>query len=590
MTSVEYYIQLRIFFEDIQDNVELQVTVNQLGEIFHCSTRNVKIILKKLIDKDWITWKAGRGRGNHSKLTFYQPLEAVLIEYVSELIKKEKMNEAIQLLNQKQLPIPLKKRMQDFLQRQFGFQVEKKQDRQLDILKIPFRRKLSSLDPTYVSSASEIHFVNQIFDTLVNYHPLEDRFKPNLAHNWEHNSERTVWSFYIRKEVYFHDGRILTAKDVKYTFERIMDALDAPSRWQIEDILDMKVIDERTISFFLKEPSNFFLHFISAINFSIVPYGWTYEATPFIGTGPFKVKEYSEEKLIFERFPQYFKETALLDRIELWFIPSETDIERSFELPMLDDKEKAKESYTFNEEGCHYLSFNFTKTGIHHHIYFRQAMRVLFDRMSIIEELKGNRIAPANSFLPSISGSQNYPINDILEAKSLLDKSGYQGEEVKLYFFDMERSTEDAIWLQQRAMQIGLHLSLHPFPVSDFYLDKIEKEADLLLMGEILEVNIELSLLNLYKHESSFLRRMLHDTHRIVIDSYIAQFMKEVDKEKRLEIILKIEAYLKESTLILFNYHVKKKINYNPVLKGISWNSFGWADFRRLWIKPLIKY
>jgi len=304
---------------------------------------------------------------------------------------------------------------------------------------------------------------------------------------------------------------------------------------------------------------------------SIVPSGWIYSEQNLIGTGPFKVREYTEEKLIFERFPYYFKETALLDIIEFWFIPHNSNIQLKYELPLIDYNKNEKGSFTFYDEGCHYIAFNFNKKGIQHDINFRKALRVLFDRITIINDL---------------SNSIDYPVKGLEEAKSLIKKSGYKGETLKLYFFDRDKSIEDAEWFNERAKKIGLNISLHPFPTSDFYEDYIDHEADLIIMAEVLEVDIELSLLKIYKHQSSFVRRFLNPAQIIVIDRYMAQFMKETDKVKRMSIMLKVEDLLKEHTLILFNYHIATKVNYHPALKGISLDSFGWPDFRRLWNKP----
>lgn len=585
MKIYEYYIDLRIAYQDRDDNQEIDITIEKLATVFRCTDRNVKFILKRLVNNDWISWNSGIGRGNYSKIIFKIALESILIDYFKVLVAEGKMNVAINLLHRINLAADLKDKMQVFLQEQFGFQVEHKSSDRFDILKIPVKRKFSTLDPSFVSVSTEAHLVKQIFDTLINYNPLTDEFEPNLAHFWEHSDDNKVWTFYLRKGITFHNGTNLTGKDVKYTFQRLADKqLNSPSNWQIESIEEIKVIDDLTISFYLKESNVFFLHFISSINTSIVPNGWVYTRNNLIGTGPFMLREYSEEKLILDRFPNFFKETALLDSIEFWYLLN-TNIDLKYELPMIDYNITEKCSFTYYEEGSTYIAFNFNKSGIQHNINFRKAMHALLDRKAVIEDLKGNRFTPANSFLSSVSKIYDYTEKDLEYAKTMLEKSGYKGEALKLYHFEREKSTEDAIWLKKRAELIGLHLVLVPFPISDFYQKYIDEDADLLIMGEILEVDIELSLVKIYKHGSSFVRRFLNSEQILVIDKLITDFLNEINKDKRLDIILMIEEYLKEDLLLLFNYHIANQVNYHPALSGITLDSFGWADFRRLWNK-----
>ncbi len=497
------------------------------------------------------------------------------------------MNEAFRLLNQLNVPINIRNQLQELLQNHFGFHIEEKDTVRLDIMKIPLRHKVSTTDPAFVSVSNETIIVKQLFDTLIHYSHDEDRIKPHLAHTWEHNEEGTKWTFYLRKGVYFHDGTLLTAKDVKYTFERIGDfALQSPSHWQVSDIKSINIINDQTISFELIEANLLFLHYLSSINMSIVPYGWSSPKNKPIGTGPFKLREYNQERLVIERFPYYFKESALLDMIEFWYVPAHFNIHIKYDLPMLDSRNKEKESVAYSEGGTFYLSFNMRKQGVQQDISFRKALRTLINRDDMIEELKGERTVPADSFLTLHSGIVNDKKHSLKEVKDILNNSSYKGEGLKLFYLNTTKMIEDVHWIKKRAERIGLNLFLHPFSTKDYYQHNIEQEADLALIGEIFEEDIELSLVKLYKQENSFLRRLINAQHVKVIDYHFDHFLQEPNKEKRIKTILQIEKYIKEELLILFMYHVEKDIKYHPALKGIRLDSLGWLDFRRLWNKP----
>src|SRR5947209_9989190 len=65
-----------------------------------------------------------------------------------------------------------------------------------------------------------------MFDNLIRHDPRDSgkTIIPDLAHSWEISKDAKTYTFYLRKDVQFHDGAELTAEDVKATFERIAKA------------------------------------------------------------------------------------------------------------------------------------------------------------------------------------------------------------------------------------------------------------------------------------------------------------------------------------------------------------------------------
>ena len=98
---------------------------------------------------------------------------------------------------------------------------------------------ITSLDPHVGKQTVAITVTGNIFDTLVKY-DSEMNIVPNIAESWEVLSDTSL-KFNIRKGIKFHDGSELTAKDVKYSIERILDhvevsyILDFVSDVEIED-------------------------------------------------------------------------------------------------------------------------------------------------------------------------------------------------------------------------------------------------------------------------------------------------------------------------------------------------------------------
>ena len=86
----------------------------------------------------------------------------------------------------------------------------------------------TTLDPAMVEDSSSAEYVDKIYSGLVG---LDENLNvvPEAAERWEVSSDGTVYTFYLRSDVYFHNGRKVTAQDFKYSIERACDpATESP--------------------------------------------------------------------------------------------------------------------------------------------------------------------------------------------------------------------------------------------------------------------------------------------------------------------------------------------------------------------------
>lgn len=575
MKIMEHYIRLRLSFPNEQ---HIQKSLHELGEVLHCSTKNVKILLKKMSNDNLIEWIPGRGRGNKTEITFLHTFTTCIERYAEELLQKDKIKDVFLLLKEP-LPIVLRNKIEEQLHGHFGYVAA---NDMYDVLKIPRHRKILPMDPTFVGVAMESHLISQIVDPLVVYNEDTDTIEPHLAHSWEISDDKQRWTFYLRKGIRFHHGAILSSKDVAFSFERLKQ-VNSPYRWLTENIAHIETPSPLQVTFHLQKPNLFFLHFVSSVQLSILPHDVTIEDYRYIGTGPFKIKSFSDENLILEAFPDYFKERALLDEIQFWFLPDDMKVKLHYEVPNLLHEEKKE--IQIEETGCIYAAFNFKKNGPHHDIFFRRAWRELFDTAAYIEELGGMRTIPAYSFFPNRSRMKQEE-RSLQKAQEYLQQSCYKGETIHLYFFAFKDSHDDALWVQKRCKQLSIKLELHPFPVSDYLDESIVKKADMILMGEIFNSNIEMAFLNVFQNKTCFIERFMHPHYRTKISKMLHAFLAEHDKEKRYNIMYKIEEFLQTEHIILFLHHVQKKKSYPVSLQNVTIDSFGWTDFSKLWIRP----
>jgi peptide/nickel transport system substrate-binding protein len=154
----------------------------------------------------------------------------------------------------------------------------------------------------------------------------------DLAERWEVSDDAREIVFYLRKGVKWHDGRPFTAKDVKFTYDTILNPSTAcPYVSGYSDITDVEEVDENTVKFVYKEP---YAPALLKLGMGIVPEHLfskekdlrrsQYARKP-IGTGPYKFVEWkSGEYMILEANDEYFVHTPRIRRYVYRIIPDQS--------------------------------------------------------------------------------------------------------------------------------------------------------------------------------------------------------------------------------------------------------------------------
>lgn len=192
---------------------------------------------------------------------------------------------------------------------------------------------IASLDPAFAKNQSVMWPVHQLYNTLVE---IDDSLHivPLLAKSWTVSADRLVYTFYLRDDVFFHDdavfpggkGRKMTAADVVYSFERIIDKQTAsPGAWifngKIDTIQPFHAIDDTTFQLKLLRPYPPVLGILSMQYCSIVAkeavekYGNEFRRHP-VGTGPFRLVAWQEgQALVMTKNEHYFEKDSAGNRL-----------------------------------------------------------------------------------------------------------------------------------------------------------------------------------------------------------------------------------------------------------------------------------
>src|SRR5262245_19481660 len=168
-----------------------------------------------------------------------------------------------------------------------------------------------SLDPHTNSNFSALQGYEHIYESLTGYDE-KTRVVPALAEKWEISNGGKTYLFHLRPNVKFHNGQTMTAEDVKYSIDRVIDPKTAsPWRSWFDSIQEVKIVDPMTIQITLKDPYPGLLGSFAGMRASgIIPKGLAERENlkiKAIGTGPFKLVEYvPQDHFTYARHQDYW--------------------------------------------------------------------------------------------------------------------------------------------------------------------------------------------------------------------------------------------------------------------------------------------
>lgn len=137
------------------------------------------------------------------------------------------------------------------------------------VLRLP--AEMPHLNPITSTDAYSALLLDQIFDGLLDRDPQTLEMRPHVAESWDISDDHLVYTFHLRKDVLFSDGTPLTAHDVKFTFDKMMDPkTDAPHlRNYYQDVTSCEVLDDHTVRYTCCKP--YYLHLVMLGSLYIIP-------------------------------------------------------------------------------------------------------------------------------------------------------------------------------------------------------------------------------------------------------------------------------------------------------------------------------
>jgi peptide/nickel transport system substrate-binding protein len=463
----------------------------------------------------------------------------------------------------------------------------------------------TNLDPRIGLDAQSERIDSLIFDDLLSRGD-DLNVAPGLAERWEIPDPLT-YIFHLHPGVKFHDGRSLTSRDVKWTFDSLLQHKVRSTKAAVYRFVDhIDAPDDFTVVFHMKEQDATFLWNISDGAIGIVPYGSGDEMGQHpIGSGPFKfVSAETDRDVVIERNDTYWGEKAKLSRVRFAVVPDE--ITEALELrkgsgdilinALTPDTvfTLAKDSSLLIEQGAgtevQYMGFNL-RDPILRDVRVRQAIAYAMNLQPMIHYLFRDEVRPAHSVLPVQSWAYYGDVPDyahnVEEADRLLDAAGYPLTNGERFHLTMKTSTNQTTRLmvavmQQQLRAAGIVLDIRSFEPATFLADVTHGAFQMYSLRWI-GGNEDPDIFEYAFHSAKFppngANRGFYSNPRV--DALIDQARREIDPNVRKPLYAEVQRILANDLPYIDLWYLDNVMVHTRRVTNLKLNPAGNYDFLR---------
>jgi len=472
-----------------------------------------------------------------------------------------------------------------------------------------------TLDPAVSSEMTSHGYVMQLFSGLVR---LDDNLEPapDIAERWQVSDDGKTYTFYLRNDVRFHDGREVKAEEFKYSWQRACDpetgsqtaatylgdivGVKEMLTGTAEEISGVRVTDDYTLQVTIGAPKSYFLSKLTYSTAFVVDRAnvqsgreWWHRPN---GTGPFKLRQWEENSLlVLQKNELYYGEMAKVDSIafHLWagvpmnlYETGEIDV-TSVSLAHID--KVTDEAGPFYQElkvtpelSFFYIGFNTTKPPFDD-ANIRRAFSQAIDKDKLVSLVFRDMMQPANGILPPGMPGYNEELMgldfDIDSARKLIAASRY-GDVSKLPpitittmgWGGLISPGLEAIIYEWR-QNLGVEVKVRQLEPERFLYHLKQEKDEMFYMGWVAD----------YPHPQDFLEILFHsgadnnhgEYSNPEVDALLEKAGVEQDSELSLALYQQVEQKLVEDAACLPLWFGQNYVLVKPYVKGYNLNPLG---------------
>jgi peptide/nickel transport system substrate-binding protein len=472
-------------------------------------------------------------------------------------------------------------------------------------IRVGLEGSIATLDPRLAVEARAMQIDPLIYSSLLEM-DAKGRLTPDLARSWSQPDART-YLFRLRRGVRFHDGKEVTADDVRATFISIMDPLHrSPRRGSYAAVKAIEVIDRYTVKFVLQDV---YVSFPYALTVGICPEGSPWgQRDPPVGSGPFILQRWRPgEELALIANPRYFGGRPRLDWIQFRILANTTTRLLEMKKGAVDLLQNCVPAYAvkfmqrvaglqvIQEQGItyQYLGYNLLDPVLSHK-EVRQAISHAIDRQAIIAHtLKGLAIRADGVVLSpynwAYEGNIHQYAYDPGLAKELLDAAGFpdpDGEGPRMRFSlsyktstDME-AIEIAQIIKGYLKMAGIGLEVRSFEWGTFFDDIMKGNFQVYSLRWVGVVDPDIFYYLFHSNSVPPNGANRGRYRNAELDSILEQSRRTVDRARRKELYSRIQKILAEDAVYTSLWY---RDNLVVLRKGFSgFQIYAGGEFRSL--------
>lgn len=477
---------------------------------------------------------------------------------------------------------------------------------------------------------------------LANYEGLT-KFDENntpvagVAEKWDISPDKTKYTFHLREDAKWSDGKPVTAQDFYYSWKRALDpatnaefsyllySIKNAEKYNINQAQDfpfekvgITVLDNHTLEVELESPIPYFLQLTALPTFVplradlITKYGdkWALSPESYIGNGPFKMTEWKKKdmlKLVPNEY-YYNKDQVKLAGLEITFIPEESTMFAAFkaeELDVIDSvpleevaglKKESSEFKVFPMIGTYYYSFNVQKPPFDN-IKVRKAFNLAINRTDLVTKVRKTGI-PASAFVsPGVSDAE--PASDFREiggsflpteaqpekAKELLAEAGFpEGKDFPPVTLIYSAKNEHKMLAEAVLEMLKEHLGISNITLANqegkvFMQNKLTGNFQISLSMWITDVIDPITFLEIYTTNNGN-----NDTQwsNGEYDQLIKKARFSSQEQERYNLLHQAEKILLDDAPIMPLFHFTENCMIKPYVKNLYKSPLGYTYFDKV--------
>ncbi len=477
-----------------------------------------------------------------------------------------------------------------------------------------------SLDPHMQLSGGMLQYSHWVFDPLVRY-AQDMSIEPRLAARWERIDALTM-RFYLREGVKFHSGNTLSAKDVKFTLERLKTSIDFKGLF--EPFSEAVVVDDYVVDIKTKKPYALLLRmctyifpmdsaFYSGTDASgqpkdaIVKVGPSFALTNESGTGPYKVSEREQGvKMVMDRFADYWDTASPgnADRIVLTPIKEDAtrvaallsgDVDFVSPVPPQDFKRIERDSkvnlFTYSGGRIITVQLNQKRRPEFRVAKVRQAIAYAINNEGIVQKIMKGTATTAGQQGPKGYAGYNEnltPRYDLNKAKALMKDAGFANGFTCTMIAPNNRYVNDekiAEAVVGMLAKIKIKVNLKTMPKAQYWDEFDAQVADIQMIGWHSDTedsgNFSEFLIMCPNKKTGYGQYNSGNYCNEEVDQLTLAAQSETDLNKRAEMLMQIEQILYDQGAFIpfhwqnHSYGAKKNLDVAPIINTMNFPYFG---------------